>query len=79
MIDELVYHVPAHVAATCEHILAVISEVDDYCREGRYLLALATPPDVWDYQRWILWEFIRQVHGEQPTSWLDFCAQLQSN
>ena len=79
VIEEIVYHVPAHVAATCEHILAVISEVDEYCREGRYLLALATPPDVWDYQQWILGEFIGQVRGGQPTSWLDFSRQLQSD
>ena len=75
VIEEIVYHVPAEVAAVCEHILAVIAEVDEYCRDGQYLLALATPADVRDYQQWILGEFIRQVRGEQPRSWSEFCDE----
>lgn len=69
---DVVYRVPASVAAFCEHILSIIEEVDAYCRQGRYLLTLATPPDILDYQRWILGEFIRQPRGEAPTSWPDY-------
>ena len=72
VIEEIVYHVPAQVAAVCQHILEVIAETDEYCRAGRYLLALATPPDVQAYQQWIVGEFIRQIHGEPPTSWEQF-------
>ena len=63
---DVVYQVPSSVAGLCRHILEVIDEADAYCRQGRYLLTLATPPDILAYQRWIVGEFIRQVEGEPP-------------
>lgn len=69
---DVVYNVPPTVAGFCEHILSVIEEADAYCRQGRYLLTLATPPDILAYQRWILGEFIRQPRGEAPMSWPDY-------
>lgn len=78
VIDEIVYRVPAEAGQLCEHILQVIDETDAFCREGQYLLALATPPDVRAYQRWMLGEFIRQGRGERPLSWEAFCAQADA-
>jgi hypothetical protein len=72
---DVVYRVPRGVAALCQHILDVIEEADAYCRQGKYLLTLATPPDVLAYQRWIVGEFIRQPNGEPPVSWSEHLRQ----
>lgn len=71
---DVVYRVPPRVVPMCEHILEVIEEADAFCRQGRYLLTLASPPDIRAYQRWILGEFIRQPRGEPPLSWADYRA-----
>jgi hypothetical protein len=75
---DVVYRVPRSVATMCRHILEVIEEADAYCRQGQYLLTLATPPDVLAYQRWIVGEFIRQPSGEPPLSWGDYQHRRQS-
>ena len=69
---DVVYRVPRSVAGMCRHILDVIEEADAYCRQGQYLLTLATPPDVLAYQRWIVGEFIRQPGGEAPIPWGEY-------
>lgn len=69
---DVVYQVPRSVAGFCRHILDVINEADAYCREGKYLLTLATPPDILAYQQWILGEFIRQPNGEPPLPWSEY-------
>ncbi|MGH8891218.1 MAG: hypothetical protein ACRDV3_15835 [Acidothermaceae bacterium] len=72
VLDEVVYRVPVSTGAFCQHIADVIDEADAYCRDGEYLLTLATPPDVLAYQHWILGEFIRQTAGGPPTAWPDY-------
>ena len=72
VIDEITYHVPAATGPYCEHLLAIIEETDEFCRQGRHLLTLETPTDVYAYQRWILGEFVRQTRGEPAMPWPEF-------
>ncbi len=69
VIDELTYRVPSTIGPFVRHIMEVLDEADDYCRQGQHLLTLATPPDVKAYRTWILREFERQLAGEPPTPW----------
>jgi hypothetical protein len=50
---------------------AILDEVDELCRQGQYLLTLATPPDLVAYRHWLLEEFTRQIAGQEPVAWAD--------
>lgn len=67
------YHVPAAWAHACVHILAMLDEVDGFCRAGD-LVSLATPRESVLYRRWVFGEFVRQVDGEPPLPWTDYLA-----
>jgi hypothetical protein len=51
----------------------ILLEVEEYCRSGQ-LLTLVTPDDLRLFWEWYLLEFVRQIDGEQPTSWRDWLA-----
>jgi hypothetical protein len=49
----------------------MLEEVDEYCRQGRHLLTLATPPELVRFRRWYLGEVAAQLQGGEPTPWGD--------
>ena len=72
---DLTYTVPVEAGKAAEAFGKLWDEVDAYCAEGRYLLALQSPPDVAGFRRWVLGEFRRQTAGEPPLSWADWLRQ----
>jgi hypothetical protein len=70
----VVYTVPRTVGPFARHLIEILEEADEFCREGSYLLALASPPDIHAYRIWALSEFERQIAGEEPLSWPDYVA-----
>lgn len=66
---DLTFRVPADAGDAAVALGAMMDEADEYCREGRHLLTLATPPDLVAYRRWYLQEFVDQIAGRPPTPW----------
>ena len=66
---DLTFRVPPTVAEAAVAIGEMLDEADEYCREGRHLLTLATPPDLVAYRRWYLQQFVDQVAGHPPAPW----------
>jgi hypothetical protein len=66
---DLHYRVPAAAASAISHLGAVFDEADNYCRAGRHLLSLATPPESLEFRRWFLGEFVGQIAGAPPKPW----------
>lgn len=47
----------------------MLDEADDYCREGKHLLTLATPPRIVAFRRWYLEQIATQLEGAAPVPW----------
>jgi hypothetical protein len=71
----VVYRVPVTVGPFARHLIDVLEETDEFCRQGTYLLALASPPDIHAYRIWALREFDRQLAGEAPTPWPQYAHE----
>jgi hypothetical protein len=71
-IDDMVFHVPPEAAEAARQLAAMLDEVDNYCRAGQHLLALATPTEQIAFRNWYLGQFIRQIAGHPPTPWTDY-------
>jgi hypothetical protein len=69
---DLLYRLPAAAAAAVQALGDLLDEADEFCRQGRHLLTLATPDESLRYRRWYLGEFTRQLGGEDPIAWPDF-------
>ena len=68
-IPELRFRVPPHVNEAAVALDAMLDEADAYCKAGRHLLTLATPPEQVRFRKWYLGEFVRQVDGQAPRPW----------
>ena len=68
----VVYYVPVTVGPYVRHLIEILEEADEFCRQGTYLLALASPPDIHGYRIWALREFERQLAGKSPIPWPDY-------
>jgi hypothetical protein len=66
---DLVYRLPGSVAGAAATLGEILDEVDAYCREGKLLLTLETPPPLVDFRRWFLDQFVDQAAGEPPVPW----------
>jgi hypothetical protein len=66
---DLTFRLPADGAEAARQLGDVLDEADEYCRQGRHLLTLATPDELVAYRRWYLAEFVRQTAGEAPRPW----------
>jgi hypothetical protein len=75
---DLTFTLPTHVGQAAEELDGMWNEVDRYCEEGRYLLALRAPPLVVAYRQWFLGEFKRQASGEPPLNWPEWSAERLS-
>ncbi|MDX6201320.1 MAG: hypothetical protein QOJ83_820 [Frankiales bacterium] len=71
----IVYRVPRTVGPFARHLIEVLEETDEFCREGSYLLALAAPPDIRAFRLWALTEFERQIAGEAPMPWPEYARR----
>lgn len=60
---------PAAAAGAARALGRILDEADEYCREGRHLLTLATPPSIVMFRCWYLDEVAAQLDGAQPTPW----------
>jgi hypothetical protein len=69
---DLTFRVPRPAAEAASAIGALMDEADEYCREGKHLLTLATPADLAAYRHWFLGQFIEQGAGAPPTPWPAF-------
>jgi hypothetical protein len=69
---DLAYSVPAGVKDACIELEQLLDEADQFCKTGEHLLTLAAPPEVVDFRRWFLQEFVRQIEGEEPMSWSEY-------
>jgi hypothetical protein len=72
---DLVYRVPPEARQATIELDAMLDEADRFCREGKELLTLATPPAALAFRRWFLEEFVRQIDGEPPLPWPDYCRR----
>ena len=52
----------------------ILDEADEYCRQGRLLLTLATPAPLVAYRQWFLDQFVDQAAGAPPVAWADYRA-----
>jgi len=69
----LVFKVPADTAEAARQLEEMLDRVDEYCREGKDLLTLATPPELVSFRRWFLREFIRQIEDRgSPMKWTEW-------
>ena len=68
------YRLPVEARGFAAHVLEVLREVDDFCREGKHLLTVPAPADVAGYRRWSLGEVVAQLDGHPPTPWPAFAA-----
>ena len=60
---------PQDVAQACVDLLAILDELDAFCRHGD-LLTLMAPTEVVAYREWLLGEFVRQLRdGLPPHPW----------
>jgi hypothetical protein len=72
---DLVYQVPPQAAEASRWLLEILDEADAYCLAGEHLLTLATPPEMKQFRRWFLYEFIRQLGGAAPTRFSAYAAE----
>ena len=72
---DVTFEVPPDVGAAADEVAAMWEEVDRYCEEGKYLLALRTPSRVVAYREWFLGEFSRQASGAPPISWPEWAGR----
>jgi hypothetical protein len=68
----LTYTVPASAAEAAAGLGDILDEVDQYCRDGKLLLALETPAPLVSYRRWFLEQFVNQAAGQPPVAWPDY-------
>lgn len=71
---DLLYSVPPSVKEACVELEKLLDEADEFCRRGEHLLTLAAPPEVAEFRRWFLDEFVHQIDGEVPLSWEEYKA-----
>ena len=72
---DVTFEVPPDVGTAADEVASMWDEVDRYCEDGRFLLALRTPPRVVAYRQWFLGEFSRQATGGLPTSWTEWASR----
>ncbi len=69
---DLTYQLPPSAAGAARALGQMLDEADDYCREGKHLLTLASPPDLVSYRHWFLSQFTEQAVGRPPVRWSDY-------
>lgn len=71
---DILYSLPQAAGPAAQALGAMLDEADEFCRQGKHLLTLATAPESVTYRRWYLQQFIDQLAGLPPTTWPDYKA-----
>ena len=66
---DLLYVFPLQALEPVRHLGQALDEADEFCRQGRHLLTLETPPDLVVFRHWFMGEFERQAAGQAPIPW----------
>jgi hypothetical protein len=66
---DVTYTVPTALRPFLRRVVEALDEVEQFAREGRYLLTLSASPEVAAYRTWVLAEFDRQIGGADPIPW----------
>ena len=69
---DLTYRIPPSTSAAARALEDILDEADEYCRAGKHLLTLPTPPDLVTYRHWFLDQFVDQISGAEPVSWAEY-------
>jgi hypothetical protein len=67
-----VYRVPPAVAPASKALGQMLDEADEYCRQGKHLLTLASDDELVRFRWWYLDQFIDQTAGKPPVAWPDY-------
>ena len=74
---DVTFLVPPEVGEAALRLAQLLTEADDYCRNGA-LLTLASPPPAVAFRSWYLGEFVAQIKGADPTPWPEYRARALS-
>ncbi len=66
---DVTYTVPAALRPFLRRVVEALDEVEQFAREGRYMLTSSASPEVAAYREWVLAEFDRQIGGADPRPW----------
>jgi hypothetical protein len=72
VIDDLVLSLPAAAAQASKALGEMLDEADEYCRQGRDLLTLATPEELVRFRWWYLDNVGDQIAGKPPVAWSQY-------
>jgi hypothetical protein len=67
-----VYRVPAAAAPASRALGEMLDEADEYCRQGKHLLTLASDDELVRFRWWYLDQFVDQAAGKPPVAWPDY-------
>jgi hypothetical protein len=67
-----VYRVPAAAGPASRQLGQMLDEADDYCRQGKHLLTLASDEELVRFRWWFLDQFVDQAAGKPPVAWSDY-------
>jgi hypothetical protein len=71
-VDELVYRLPLAAVPASKALGEMLDEADEYCRQGKHLLTLASDDELVRFRWWYLDQFIDQASGKPPVAWPDY-------
>jgi hypothetical protein len=71
VIADHVMALPVEAAPATRALADMLDEADEYCRQGRHLLTMATPDDLLAYRHWYLGQIADQLEGAPPVAWPD--------
>jgi hypothetical protein len=69
VIDDHVLLLPAQAGPAVSALGDLMDEADEFCRAGRHLLTLETPPDCVTYRHWYLGNVVDQLAGKPAVPW----------
>ena len=70
-IDQL-YRIPAAAVPASKLLGEMLDEADEYCRQGKHLLTLASDEELVRFRWWFLDQFIDQTEGRPAVAWPDY-------
>jgi hypothetical protein len=76
---DLTYRIPPSTSAAARALEDILDEADEYCRAGKHLLTLPTPPDLVTYRHWFLDQFVDQISGAEPVSWAEYLEKASGD
>jgi anti-anti-sigma factor len=79
-LTDLTLEVPRPLAAAARELAAMLSQVDEFCRDGDHLMTPATPPELVSFREWLVNELTRQIDsGEEPLPWPEYQREMPTS